>query len=98
MTSDGIELPDGATEEETSRDGFLSYAVEWHALAVGLAAGLAAGATGSFEILGVIVAVTVGIRAAPVKPLRQLKREPWYALGGVVIGFLIGLAASGLVA
>jgi hypothetical protein len=84
---------DAPSEEQSDRDGVLSYAVEWHALTVGLAAGLGAGVSGRWELAGMVIAITLGVRAAPenVPRLGQLKREPWYALGGVVVGYFLGM-------
>ena len=90
--------PDGAREKDTKRPGFLSYAGEWHALAVGLAAGLAAGTTGRWELAAAVVAVALGMQAGKVKGadpsvamVGEVRSEPWYALGGVVIGTTLGV-------
>lgn len=95
--------PDGAREQDTKRPGFLSYAGEWHALAVGLAAGLAAGTTGRWELAAAVVAVALGMQAGKVKGadpsvamVGEVRSEPWYALGGVVIGSVAGLVLPGL--
>jgi len=84
------------SESESARDGLLSYAVEWHALTLGLAVGLAAGLTQRWELVGIAVAIVLGVRAAPGK-LSQLRREPWYALGGLVIGIVATIAMMALV-
>ena len=78
------------TESDSARDGLLSYAVEWHALIIGLATGVVTALTRRWELAGVVVAIVLTVRAAPGK-LSQLRREPWYALGGLVIGIGIGL-------
>lgn len=80
------------SESDSTRDGLLSYSSEWHALTVGLAVGLVAGLSGSWQLAVVAVAITLGLRAAP-GPLGQLRHEPWYALGGVVIGLGLSLLA-----
>jgi|GEM_PF-3270785 len=81
------------SESESERDGLLSYAVEWHALILGLAVGLAAGLTQRWELVGIAVAIVLGVRGAPGR-LSQLRREPWYALGGVVIGVALSVPAA----
>ena len=94
--------PDGAKESDTPRPGFLSYAGEWHALAVGLGAGIAAGTTGRWELAAVVVAVALGLKAGKVKGadpsapvVGEVRREPWYGLGGVVIGVVFGVLVAG---
>lgn len=88
-----VEIPDEPTEGDTKRGGFLSYSAEWHALAIGLAVGITAGLTSNWELLAIVVGVSLGIRAAPTGPLEELRREPAYVLGGIVIG-LVFLACS----
>ena len=78
------------SESKSKRDGLLSYAVEWHAVIIGLAVGVTAGLTQRWELAGIAVGLVLGIRAAPGK-LSQLRREPWYALGGLVIGLGAGI-------
>lgn len=96
----GIELPDGATEADTDRDGVLSYAGEYHALVVGAGAGLAAGATGKWELAVVVASAALGVEAArrskstvenPRLPaIGEIRREPWYACAGLLVGALVG--------
>lgn len=78
------------SESAGAYDGPLSIYREYHALTVGLAAGLLAGTTGTWEFALLAAGVALGVRAAPSGPLEQLTREPWYALGGIVLGFLVG--------
>lgn len=94
--------PDGAREGDTARGGFLSYAGEWHSLAVGLAAGIGAGTTGRWELAAAVVALALGLQsgkmtgADPSAPLvGEVRREPWYGLGGVVIGIAAGVLLAG---
>ncbi|PSP38294.1 hypothetical protein BRC71_06365 [Halobacteriales archaeon QH_7_65_31] len=94
--------PDGAREGDTARGGFLSYAGEWHSLAVGLAAGFAAAATGRWELAAIPVALAFGLEAVklpgadPSAPVvGEVRREPWYALGGDTIGVAVGLLVVG---
>jgi hypothetical protein len=91
-----LEAVSGATaptEADSERDGLLSYSKEWHALIVGFGAGMVAGLSGSWELAVTVVAMTLAMRAAP-GPLKQLRREPWYALGGVVTGTGFGVVLS----
>jgi hypothetical protein len=88
----------GATapsESDSARNGLLSYAVEWHAVIVGFAVGLVAGLTQRWELAGAAVAIILSVRAAPGK-LSQLRREPWYALGGLLLG-MIGASIPAIV-
>lgn len=84
-------LPDGPTEESTERDGILSYSKEWHALIIGLVTGLFVGLSGSYEIGAFVSAIALGVKVAPSKKLKQLRKEPWYALGGIGIGTVFGI-------
>lgn len=92
-----MNLPDAPTEDETARDGLLSYAKEWHALIIGFGAGLTAGLTARYELAGIVAAVALGVRgasktSAPVA--RNLAKEPWYAFGGLVLGLMAGMILS----
>lgn len=95
-----VELPDGATEADTERDGFLLYAGEWHALVLGGGAGLAAGATGNWQLAVVVASAAFGVGAAvrskgtvenPSLPaIGEVKQEPWYACAGLLVGTVVG--------
>lgn len=92
--------PDAPTERASERDGFLSYASEWHSLTIGAGAGLIGGLTFGTPMQAVgltamlaVVAVALGLKAA--EKLRssvtaEVKKEPWYALAGVIGLFLLG--------
>lgn len=94
-------LPDGPTEASTSRDGVLSYAGEWHALVIGAGAGLAAAATGTWVLVVVVAGASLGLEVARRSPstvekgtlpwVGEVRKEPWYALGGLLAGVPIGL-------
>lgn len=96
----GVELPDGKREDDTERDGLLSYAGEWHALLAGAGAGLAAGATGNWEFAVIVASAAFGIGAAtrskwtvenPSLPaIGEVRREPWYASAGLLVGAVVG--------
>jgi hypothetical protein len=89
------DLPDEPTEEASERDGFLSYAVEVHALGLGVGAGMTAALTGRWEIVGVTGSVALGVGGAAVSSApvaRNITREPWYFLGGLAVGLVAGAA------
>lgn len=81
-------LPDGYKESDTERDGFLSYAAEWHAFSHGFYDGM----------------TTRPRRwSKHEKPdNKDVKKEPHYYKGGFVlgsgvqIGAIVGLTAGGL--
>jgi len=97
-----VQLPDWLTgadaehERDSQRDGAFSYSKENHAFVLGLGAGLLTGLTGRRDLAVVVAAVALGVRAAPTGRLKQLRKEPWYALGGLILGFLAGLLTSPL--
>ncbi|QSG06475.1 hypothetical protein [Halapricum desulfuricans] len=91
-------LREGATassEAESDRNGLLSTRREWHALIVGLAVGVVAGLTERWELAGVATAIVLGVREAG-GALQELRREPWYALGGLVLGIVATVVATAL--
>jgi hypothetical protein len=81
-------------EQDTDRDGFLSYHAESHAVAVGAGAGFVAVATDETKLLGALLpAVTSGLRAKDRefgRILADVRQEPHYALGGLVLGAAVG--------
>lgn len=97
-----------AKESQTPRDGFLSYAGEFHSLAIGLAVGGYAGLNDNPELAAAMIGVALGLAtgssaARRVKKalkmvgdggfrnaLAEVKREPWYNLGGLVVGYTVG--------
>ena len=85
---------DAPTEDESPRDGLLSYAGEWHSAVIGVATGLVSGLTGVFAFASFLVgaALTESYLAGNPRALREVRREPWYALGGLVAGLLVGFA------
>lgn len=92
-------LPDSGTESSTDRDGFLSYATEWHALTLGLALGVSIQSQGQLQRASQLVFSMLGLaktrRSWNKKMLREGKKEPWYFLGGMVIGLLAALVLTG---
>lgn len=85
-------LPDGATEGDTDRDGVLSYAGEWHALEVGFAVGFASVVPYPKLKRFVFAIVGLGADMTRTQAFKEAKRESWYALTGVVLGAVVGLA------
>lgn len=87
------DLPDAATEDDTARDGLLSYAGEWHALTLGITIGLAmfVPSTNFRRVVWFAVGLETIEAEKRSKALRQVREESWYALGGVVLGLLLGI-------
>lgn len=65
--------PDSPSEEDTERDGFLSYAAEWHALAHGVYDGMR----------------NWRARPGDLPENDDVQAEPHYYKGGYVIGTLL---------
>lgn len=90
-----------SSEADTTRGGFLSYAAETHALTMGLGAGVLAGATGNERLLGLVLAAVgaawKGKRDGKRAIVADVVREPQYAVGGLVVGLLMGLAVRNFV-
>lgn len=82
-------LPDGRSESDTERNGLLSYAGEWHALILGLLAGITSGVTGEPALAMTVAGYVFGESKGNGKAFREIKSEPWYAAGGVIIGYII---------
>lgn len=65
--------------------------VKW--MLPGLAVGLAAALAGQVEVASAWVAICLGVRSAPGR-LARYKREPWWSLGSMVAGWVVGVAAQ----
>lgn len=91
-------LPTGTHEEDTERDGPLSYAVEVHAAAIGMSIGVAAAMAGDMQLVMALIAVALGVGRAQQqfseKVREQLVKEPTYALAGAAIGYLAVYASQ----
>lgn len=86
-------------ESNTDRDGFLSHKAETHALGMGLAAGFYFGARGETRLLSVVYGAAVYGKAHWANGQRRrllmdIRKEPHYALGGVVAGVGLGAVLS----
>jgi hypothetical protein len=86
-------IPPVGTESETPRDGVLSTLTEYHALILGCVVGFVALLTGALWLLVVFVAGALGMEAgrrrgssSRVPAFGEVTKEPWYGLGGLVIG------------
>jgi hypothetical protein len=92
---DYIEDAGAKTESDSERNGFLSYHAESHAAGVGLGIAWLAMVTGNLQLLGLVVpAITAGLRAKNrefSKILTDIKQEPHYTLGGLVVGATLGV-------
>lgn len=86
-------LPTGTHEEDTERDGPLSYAVEVHSAAIGMSIGVAAAMAGDMQLVMALITIALGVGRAQQqfsdKVQEQLVKEPVYALAGLVIGYAI---------
>ena len=91
------------TESDTERDGFLSYSKEYHAVIAGFAPGMMLGVSWNGEnkavastLVFTTMATALGIKKISKltnkKLAGQLQKEAPYVLGGIVAGFLFGIA------
>lgn len=71
--------PSAETEEETDYNGFLSYASEWHASAIGAVSGLYSGlaygegyTTVALTVLGAVVFLSLGIRLGSFRITKEI--------------------------
>lgn len=100
-------------EEATERDGFLSYAGEFHALTIGIGLGIYSGFYKEPGVMAAVVGMSFGLgvagsaqrrlrkaleKAGSPKELSsvigEMRREPWYSVGGALIGFVMTAVAT----
>lgn len=92
-------------EKGTEYNGFLSYAGEWHSLTLGLAVGASSAITGTPETAATVAMVSLGYKGKQAMPnvgkkkekasvVGEIRREPWYCTGGVILGFVAGALVS----
>lgn len=74
--------PDAPNEEDTERDGLLSYAGEWHALTIGVYRGLTTLRPWDDDFLEVA------------ERYDDVEAEPWYYKGGFVLGTLLQMLVA----
>jgi len=86
-------IPSSTEESETKRNGVLSTLDEWHALVIGLTVGLVVAAAGAWELGALFIAAVLGTKLSKV-PLKTIRKERWYAMGGFLMSTLITLAAK----
>lgn len=77
---------DAASESDSDRNGLLSYASEWHAGIIGLAAGIGLGVPGVVVILATALGLKGWQQISNRKAVKELQREPWYGIGASIIG------------
>ena len=68
-----------SSESETERDGLLSYPGEWHALTIGIYAGVV-----TYQPWG-------DDWEAKADEFDDVDREPWYYKGGYILGTILQL-------
>ena len=67
---------------------FSTY-TERHAAILGLVTGVVAAVAGAPELLVGVVATVLGLaEVARSRALRELRREPWYGLGMLAVGYV----------
>lgn len=85
-----------STEEETERDGFLSYSGEWHALTIGFGMGFYA----PWELQTAFVGAVIARNKQQIQNhqfnqsghMKDAKKEPAYTIGGLVVGNIAKIA------
>lgn len=92
-----IDLPDGATEDDTERDGFLSYSKEWHALAIGAVLGIIAAVTMHEAVFLFAFLIITGKAKVSNGHLRDAAIEAAYSGGGFVVFFVLTFGARAFV-
>lgn len=86
------------TEEDSSRDGFLSYSGEVHGIGVGISAGFIATSFGDTKLLGVIYGAIVygnsnGMEGRKRRDIiKDVIKEWHYTLAGIVVGSVLGIS------
>ena len=91
------------TEQDTEYDGFLSYAGEFHALSIGLSVGVSSAVLETPEIAASVCFLSLGLEGSKKMKerlssdvLHEIRREGWYSVGGILIGFAAGLLGKNL--
>jgi hypothetical protein len=87
------DLPDHASEDDSEYDGFLSYAGEWHALAVGAFLAIVAAATMRAEVFVFAFLLLTGKAKVSNAHLRDAGKEVAYSGGAFVVVFGVARVA-----
>ena len=80
---------DPTTREQGDWQGALSTLAEWHALAIGLGIGVVAAAVARPELMTAVALIAVGEAEAQGNQLKDVSKEPAYAIAGLAIGYLV---------
>lgn len=91
-----IGRPDAATEDESDRDGFLSYAAEWHAVAVGAVFALLTAIVGNPAPAIFFGGILTGRIPTGVNHLRDAAKETAYSGGAFVVVWSVARFAGTL--
>lgn len=82
-------------EEYSERDGAFSYAGEYHALIIGLGMGVYSGITGDIGAMATLIGVALGVSGVGKLPqfaenvVGEVRKEPWYTVGGVLGSYIV---------
>lgn len=89
-------------ESSTERNGAFSYKSETHAAGLGIAAGFASTAHGETKLLSLVYGAAIygkvqGDGGQRKRLWQDIRREPHYAVSGIVVGSVLGSGVSLLV-
>jgi hypothetical protein len=80
------------SEAETPRQGAFSSRAEWHSVGIGLAVGFIVALTGGKDAAWLFImlsGIAFGSAKVNISHLKHVQKEPYYALVGSVISFLL---------
>lgn len=80
------------SEDETPRYGVLSSRAEWHSFGIGLSVGFITALTGGKDaawLFIILAGIAFGTAEVNIGHLKHVQKEPYYALVGSMIGFLL---------
>lgn len=99
--ANALKTAGASSEDDTERDGAFSYHAETHAAGMGISVGFVATATGQMKLIGALAGLALYGRRSGLqiggKLVEDIRSEPHYALGGLVVGALVGLFVGYLV-